>query len=67
MADVAFIYGGGAGNDDFLDRAPSAQIVLDTVAAPGHSGAFFGQDIQVDPNQTITWFPFSGTPSLGTF
>jgi DNA-binding protein YbaB len=47
--------------------APSAQIVLNTVAAPGHSGAFFGQDIQVDPNQTITWFPFSGTPSLGTF
>jgi hypothetical protein len=47
--------------------APSAQIVLNTVAPPGHSGAFFGQDIQVDPNQTITWFPFSGTPSLGTF
>ena len=47
--------------------APSAQIVLNTVTAPGHSGAFFGQDIQVDPNQTITWFPFSGTPSLGTF
>lgn len=47
--------------------APNAQIVLNNVGTPGHSGAFFGQSIQVDPVNTITWFPFSGTPSLGTF
>jgi DNA-binding protein YbaB len=47
--------------------APNAQITLNTVAAPGHSGAFFGKALQVDPNQTITWVAFSGTPSLGTF
>ena len=47
--------------------APQAQIVLNAVSAPGHSGAFFGQAIQVDPVSTITWVPFSGTPSLGTF
>jgi DNA-binding protein YbaB len=47
--------------------APNTQITLNTVGTPGHSGAFFGKAIQVDPDVTITWFPFSGTPSLGTF
>jgi DNA-binding protein YbaB len=47
--------------------APEAQITLNNVAAPGHSGAFFGKSIQVDPDGAVTWFPFSGTPSLGTF
>ena len=47
--------------------APQAQITLNTVAAPGHSGAFFAKDLQIDPDNTITWFAFSGTPSLGTF
>jgi DNA-binding protein YbaB len=47
--------------------APQAQITLNTVGSAGHSGAFFGQSIQVDPDTTITWFPFGGTPSVGTF
>ena len=47
--------------------APNAQITLNTVAAPGHSGAFFGKAIQVDPDNTVNWVPFGGTPSLGTF
>jgi hypothetical protein len=47
--------------------APDAQITLNTVAAPGHSGAFFGKSLQVDPDVVVTWVAFSGTPSLGTF
>jgi len=47
--------------------APNAQITLNTVAPAGHSGAFFGKALQIDPNQTVTWVAFGGTPSLGTF
>jgi DNA-binding protein YbaB len=47
--------------------APNAQITLNTVAAPGHSGAFFGKALQVDANVTVAWVAFSGTPALGTF
>jgi DNA-binding protein YbaB len=47
--------------------APDAPVKLGTVAAPGHTGAFFVKDLTVDPDNTIVFFPFSGPPSLGTF
>jgi DNA-binding protein YbaB len=47
--------------------APDAPINLATVGAPGHTGAFYGKDVTVQPDNTIVHFPFSGPPSLGTF
>ena len=47
--------------------APSALIDFATVGAPGYSGAFFGKDIDVHPNSTITFVPHTGSPTLGTF
>jgi DNA-binding protein YbaB len=46
--------------------APNAPIKLGTVAAPGFIGAFFAKDINVEPNQTITFVPITGTPPLGS-
>jgi DNA-binding protein YbaB len=48
--------------------APDAPLTLSTVNAPGHKGAFFAKDVNVEPiqpNVPVTFVPFSGTPSLG--
>jgi DNA-binding protein YbaB len=47
--------------------APTALIDLATIASPGYTGAFFAKDIDVHPDVTITFVPYTGTPSLGTF
>jgi DNA-binding protein YbaB len=47
--------------------APTALIDLATIGAPGYSGAFFAKDIDAHPDSTITFVPYTGTPSLGTF
>jgi DNA-binding protein YbaB len=47
--------------------APTALVNLNTIAAPGYTGAVFAKDINADPDSTITFVPYSGTPSLGTF
>ena len=44
--------------------APNAPINLATVGAPGHTGAFFGKDITVQPDNTVSWVPFGGLPIL---
>jgi DNA-binding protein YbaB len=46
--------------------APNASVDFKTVAAPGYTGAFFAKDISVQPNQTITFIPITGTPPLGS-
>lgn len=38
--------------------APNAKIDLQTVASPGHAGAFHAKDVEVDPNNTIQHHPF---------
>ena len=44
--------------------ALNAPITLATLAAPKvHTGAFYAKDIQVNPDNTITHFPFSGPPT----
>jgi len=47
--------------------APTALIDLATITAPGYSGAFFGKDIDVHPNSTISFVAYTGSPALGTF
>lgn len=47
--------------------APTALIDLATIGAPGYTGAFFAKDIDVHPNSTITFVPYTGSPALGTF
>jgi DNA-binding protein YbaB len=47
--------------------APDASITLATVNSPGHKGAFFAKDVDVEPiqpNVPVTFIPFSGTPSI---
>jgi DNA-binding protein YbaB len=46
--------------------APNASIDFATVKGLGHRGAFFAKDITVEPDNAITFIPFSGTPSLGS-
>ncbi|MEP6652515.1 MAG: hypothetical protein ABJA82_04100 [Myxococcales bacterium] len=43
--------------------APSAKVVLRSVTG-GHAGAFFGKNIEVSPNTTVTYRP--GHPILST-
>jgi DNA-binding protein YbaB len=50
----------------FVAPNASVDLISITAPAPGHTGAFFAKDLMVEPNQTITFVPFSGTPSLGT-
>jgi DNA-binding protein YbaB len=47
--------------------APNTSVDFATIAAPGHTGAFFAKDLSVQPNQTITFVPFSGVPTLDGF
>jgi DNA-binding protein YbaB len=47
--------------------APSALLDLATVASPGYSGAFFAKDIDVHPDSTVNFVPYTGAPSLGAF
>jgi hypothetical protein len=42
--------------------APNAKLVLG--GADGHTGRFFGQDIEVYPHQGITYAPYGCTPSV---
>ena len=44
--------------------ALNALVDFATVGAPGHSGAFYAKNITVQPDNTITHFPFSGPPTL---
>jgi DNA-binding protein YbaB len=46
--------------------APNASVDFATVAAPGYTGAFFCKDITVEPDNTMTFIPFSGTPPIGS-
>ena len=44
--------------------ALTAAVTLATLAAPNvHTGAFYAKDITVNPDNTITHFPFSGPPT----
>jgi hypothetical protein len=44
--------------------ALTAPVTLATLAPPNvHTGAFYAKDIQVNPDNTITHFPFSGPPT----
>jgi hypothetical protein len=45
--------------------ALNASLDLATVGSPGHSGAFFAKNITVQPDNTITYFPFVGPPTIG--
>ena len=45
--------------------APGAEINLSPANA--HSGAFFGKDITTAANTTVTYVPYTGAPTLGTF
>jgi hypothetical protein len=45
--------------------APGAKINLSPANA--HSGAFFGKDITTATGTTVTFVPYTGAPSLGTF
>ena len=45
--------------------APGAEINLSPANA--HSGAFFGKDITTATGTTVTFVPYTGSPSLGTF
>jgi DNA-binding protein YbaB len=48
--------------------AQTAKIVLASINPPaGHSGAFFGQSILVRAGNNVTFVPYTGSPSLGTF
>jgi hypothetical protein len=47
--------------------APDAALTLSTVNAPGHKGAFFSKDLDVEPiqpNVPVTFIPYTGTPSI---
>jgi DNA-binding protein YbaB len=44
--------------------APNALINLASVGTPGHSGAFFGKDVIVQPGTIIVAIPFVGPPSI---
>jgi hypothetical protein len=44
--------------------APNALLNLATVGAPGHHGSFFGRDVTIQPDNTITWVPYTGIPVL---
>ena len=46
--------------------APNTSVDFKMVVAPGYTGAFFAKDISVQPNQTITFIPITGTPPLGS-
>jgi hypothetical protein len=42
----------------------TAPLTLATLTAPAvHTGAFYARDITVNPDNTITRFPFSGPPT----
>jgi hypothetical protein len=44
--------------------ALTAPLTLATLTSPAvHTGAFYARDITVNPDNTITYFPFSGPPT----
>jgi DNA-binding protein YbaB len=44
--------------------ALTASLTLATLTSPAvHTGAFYARDITVNPDNTITYFPFSGPPT----
>lgn len=44
--------------------ALAAPLTLATLTAPAvHTGAFYARDITVNPDNTITYFPFAGPPT----
>jgi hypothetical protein len=44
--------------------ALNAPVTLATLAPPKvHTGAFYAKDITINPDNTITHFPFSGPPT----
>jgi hypothetical protein len=44
--------------------ALNALVDLATVSSPGHTGAIYAKNITVQPDNTITYFPFAGPPTL---
>jgi hypothetical protein len=47
--------------------APDSSLIIDSTASPGHAGSFFAKDITVQPDNKISWIPFTGVPILNTF
>jgi len=44
--------------------ALTAPLTIATLNPPAaHSGAFYARDITVNPDNTITYFPFAGPPT----